>query len=75
VIVVDLGDGTGAVGFESVDLRKVGRVDEEKSGGGPDERGDQHEKAEQDAAHELASADFNRRKIFVEGPHWESRSG
>ena len=69
VIVVEFGDGTGAVGFERVDLRQVGRVDEQQSGRRADQDGDQHEQTEQHAADEPASADFHRRKIFVERFH------
>src|SRR5579872_913207 len=69
VIVVEFGDRTGTVGFERIDLRKVGSVNEEHSSGGSDERRDKHEQAKEKAAYDAASADFNRWKIFVKRLH------
>ena len=69
VIVVELGDGTGAVGFEGVGLWKVGGVDEEKAGGRSHQRGNQDEQAEEYAAYDLTPRDFDGRKMFVERLH------
>ena len=69
LIVVKLSDGTGTVRLERVDLRKVGGVDEQQTGGGSDEDGNEDEEAEQDAADQLAAADFHFRKVIVEGFH------
>ena len=74
VIVVEFGDRTGPVGFQSVDLRQVGRIDEQQSSGGSHQHGNQHQQTEQHAAHKPAPADFHRWQIFVERLHWEMRS-
>ena len=54
---------------------KIGGVDEQEAGSRTHQGGDQHEQTEQNAADELASADFDRREIFVERLHRRSRSG
>ena len=46
MIVVEFGDGAGAVGFEGVDLGQVGGIDQQQTGGRSDEHGNQHEQAE-----------------------------
>ena len=69
VIVINLGDRTGAVGFERLHLRQVGGVDQQQAGCRSDQRCDEHEQAEQDAPDQLAPADFHLGKIFVEGLH------
>src|SRR5579859_1387215 len=75
VIVVEFGDRAGAVCLESVNLREISGVDEQQSGGGSDQRGNQHEESEQNAADESASADFHLGQIFVENLHVRMRSG
>ena len=74
-IVVEFSDGTGTVIFQRVNLGQVGGVDQQQSGGRPYQSRDQYQQAEQDAAHDPASADFDRRKIFVERLHARMRSG
>ncbi len=74
VIVVEFGDGTGTVGFEGVDLRQVGGIDQQQTGSRSHQHGNQHEQAKQDAPDQPASADFYWWKIFVERLH-PSKSG
>ena len=75
VIVVEFGDRAGTVGFQSVDLRQVGRVDEQEAGSRAHQDGDQHEQTEQNAANQLAPTDFDRRESVVERLHQETKSG
>ena len=69
MVVVEFGDGAGAVVFEIVDLREVGGIDEKKAHGSADQGGKEGEEAEEHAADELSAFDFNRRMILVKRTH------
>src|SRR3954447_90486 len=75
VVVVEFCDRTGTVGFESIDLRKIGGVNEEKPRRRAYENRDQEKKTEENAADETTASDFDLGKIFVENLHVRMRSG
>ena len=64
LIVVEFGDGTGAVMFELINLWQIGGVDEQQSGGRSHQSGDQHQQADDEAAHHLVLGGRGLRRVL-----------
>src|SRR5579864_3273 len=69
VIIIEFSDRAGPIGFERVHLGQVGGVYEQQATGGADQNRDQDQQAKQDAAYELAPADFHLGEVFVKNLH------
>ena len=75
MIVINFRDRTGPVGFQRIHLRQVGGVDQQQSGRSPHQHGDQHQQAEQNAAHKPAPPDLHLGEVFVKSSHAWMSSG
>ncbi len=66
LVIVDLGDGAGAVALEFAGLRKVRGVHDEEPGDGADEGRTDEQNGEEEASDEGLARDLDRREIGIE---------
>ena len=75
LVIVEFGNRTRAIVLELVDLRQIGRINQQESRSGADQGRNQHEKSQQHTADNLAPGNFNRWKLLINRTHWRMCSG